>query len=201
MKLYLIRHGETIENVKRIVMGQQPGRLSKTGVKQAKLLANHLRDYDFDIIYCSDLKRCTDTLKETKKYHPNTPVIYTKELREPYLGKWEGGEADKYLTALSNAPGSFMSKKLDEMESFGEFRKRLTKFINFIKKKHPKDKVLLVAHGGVIRMILAILQKISTRSMKSRVPIDNTSICEISITPKKTIIHCVNKIDHLNKKI
>ena len=73
MKLIITRHGETIENAKRICQGHLGGNLSKKGKLQAKKLAERLKNEKLDVIYSSDLKRTKDTTKEIKKYHRNIP--------------------------------------------------------------------------------------------------------------------------------
>lgn len=201
MKLFLVRHGQTIENIKEIVQGQKHGQLTKIGIKQAKLLAKHLKDYKFDAIYCSDLKRTTDTLKAIKKYHPLTPVFYSQELRETCMGKLEGKTAEEYFAAISKLPGTFMTKKAKGAESQKEVRERAAKFIKFLKKNHARDNVLVVSHGGVIKMFLAVLMKLPTKQLKGgKVTIQNTSICEATVNSRGTTVHCINKIDHLGRK-
>ena len=198
MKLYLVRHGQTIENVKKITMGQKYGKLTHAGIKQAEFLGKQLKGYDFDIMYCSDLKRASDTLKEVKKYLPKIPVIYTKDLRETKFGELEGKRWDKI--SMEDIPGDFMTKKAKRGESLQEVRKRTNRFINLLKKNHANDKVLIVAHTGTIKMFLSILQKIPVKKIFETVDLKNTSICEIEITPSKTKVYYTNKIDHLNNK-
>ena len=57
MRLIIVRHGETNENVQKIVQGQKLGSLSERGWKQTKLLAERLKDEKVDIIISSDLER------------------------------------------------------------------------------------------------------------------------------------------------
>ena len=64
MRLILTRHGQTEENVKRILQGHMPGKLTPLGIEQAKKLASRLKDENIDAIYSSDLARTTDTTKE-----------------------------------------------------------------------------------------------------------------------------------------
>jgi len=63
MRLILIRHGETIENKKRIVQGHTHGTLSKNGIKQTRLVAKRLSDLKIDVIFTSDLRRAINTAK------------------------------------------------------------------------------------------------------------------------------------------
>ena len=67
MKLILTRHGETVDNIKGILQGQNPGKLSENGIQQAKQLALRLKNENIDAIYSSDLARAADTAKEIYK--------------------------------------------------------------------------------------------------------------------------------------
>jgi len=58
MRLILVRHGETEENVAKITQGHMPSKLTKQGIEQAKKLALRLKDEKIDKIFVSDLKRC-----------------------------------------------------------------------------------------------------------------------------------------------
>ncbi|MBT3406222.1 histidine phosphatase family protein [Candidatus Woesearchaeota archaeon] len=95
MRLILTRHGQTEENVKRILQGHMPGKLTPLGIEQAKKLASRLKDENIDAIYSSDLARTADTTKEIAKFHPDVPVFYVAELREGDLGEYAGMSVDK----------------------------------------------------------------------------------------------------------
>ena len=60
--LYLVRHGQTKENLERIFQGHLPGTLTEEGIEQAKQLREELKDIKFDSIICSDLQRAVDTV-------------------------------------------------------------------------------------------------------------------------------------------
>jgi len=68
MKLILVRHGETIDNKKRLVQGHRQGELSDVGKEQAKKVAERLKDEKIDYIFSSDLRRAADTAKVIAKY-------------------------------------------------------------------------------------------------------------------------------------
>lgn len=74
IKLTLTRHGETEENVKKLISGQSPGTLTQEGIDQAKKIGVYLKDELYDHIYVSDLKRTVDTFNNIKgetKYFQN----------------------------------------------------------------------------------------------------------------------------------
>ena len=83
MTLCLIRHGETEENLKRILQGHLPGSLSDTGKKQAAELKDKLCLNDFDSIVSSDLKRATDTVMTEEPIFPG----YSKLCSEKSTGE------------------------------------------------------------------------------------------------------------------
>ena len=54
--LYLIRHGETVDNAAQILQGHLQGELNETGIKQAEEVRDLLVDEDIDVFVASDLK-------------------------------------------------------------------------------------------------------------------------------------------------
>ena len=48
-KLYLVRHGETVDNAAKILQGQEPGRLNQTGVRQAEEVRDRMRNAAIDV--------------------------------------------------------------------------------------------------------------------------------------------------------
>ena len=82
MKIYLVRHGESIANAKGIHQGQKiDTSLNKKGLEQAKKIAERLKDENFEIIYSSDLKRAYETAREIAKLQ-NLKIVKDKRLRE-----------------------------------------------------------------------------------------------------------------------
>lgn len=59
--LYLVRHGETFDNVAHIMQGQRKGELTEIGISQIEELSTNLSGVHFDAIVSSDLKRGYDS--------------------------------------------------------------------------------------------------------------------------------------------
>ena len=78
--LYLLRHGETEENVKHILQGHLPGTLTELGRSQAREAARKVAALDVDIVLCSDLKRCVDTYDIIKEEIPTLPDMLATSL-------------------------------------------------------------------------------------------------------------------------
>ena len=79
--LYLVRHGETVDNANKIMQGQTQGELNANGIEQARTVAKNLAVEQFDAIVSSDLKRSFDTASIIAEPH-GKEVITTPLLRE-----------------------------------------------------------------------------------------------------------------------
>jgi broad specificity phosphatase PhoE len=154
MRLILVRHGETEENLKEIMQGHIGGTLTKKGVTQAKKIARRLKKEHFDIIYSSDLKRCKDTCKEIKRYHPKTKVRYVKEIREKNFGVWSGRTYKEINDHLKRRGIIWSEWKPYKGESSEQKTRRVRRFFNKMLKEHADDTVLWVTHFGVIFTVL-----------------------------------------------
>jgi broad specificity phosphatase PhoE len=163
MKLVVVRHGETVENVNQIIQGNLDGTLSKLGEKQAEEVAVKLKDEKFDQIWSSDLGRCVHTAKYIMEFHPKQKLQLTPTVREMSFGVIQG----QYSKSIDwdSQPGTVLTKKFPEGESALEMSDRVLKFINSLLKKYPDQKILLITHGGPIRAMRSSLEKISLEAL------------------------------------
>ncbi len=164
MKLFLIRHGETEENAAGILMGHLHGTLSEKGKTQARKVADILKNENFVHIYASDLNRCVDTAEFIKEFHPDTPLTFTKELRERNLGVLQG-QVVKDID-WDGLPGEGDDKKPENGESVKELNKRVGNFIKELFNDYPTDTLLIVTHHGWIVSAMAVV---------AHIPVDNIS--------------------------
>ena len=79
--LYLVRHGETVDNARQIMQGQTQGELNENGILQATQLSETWKDRQLDAIIASDLKRSFDTARIIAEPH-GLEVQTTPLLRE-----------------------------------------------------------------------------------------------------------------------
>ena len=80
----------TEENINNIIQGHYDNNLNQTGRKQADILGHRLKELniDFDSVYCSDLKRCQQTLAIINEVVDLGDTVITPLLRERNYGKW-----------------------------------------------------------------------------------------------------------------
>jgi broad specificity phosphatase PhoE len=150
MKLIITRHGETIENKRRIIQGHLPGRLSRLGKTQAKLLAKRLSSVKIDAIYSSDLARAHDTAREIAKHHPGVRVRGTRLLREFHCGSWTGKRVPPHVHGTQLPP---------DAESRPDACARVKLLLDQVQRKHDKETVLFVAHGGINRALITVINE------------------------------------------
>ena len=60
-RLYLVRHGETVDNAAQILQGQTPGELNENGIHQAEIVRDQMKDAHIDVFISSDLHRSIQT--------------------------------------------------------------------------------------------------------------------------------------------
>ncbi len=88
MVIYLIRHGETDWNTKRLLQGATDIPLNQNGIEVAQLTAEGLCDVVFDVIFTSPLKRARQTA-EIIRGERRIPIIPDERLREIAFGPFE----------------------------------------------------------------------------------------------------------------
>ena len=144
-ELYIVRHGETVDNANKIMQGQTQGELNANGIKQARTVAKNLAGKHFDTIVSSDLKRSFDTASIIAEPH-GKEVITTPLLRER---DW-GGFTGRYIPDLKDEPWP------DDIESLDALKSRASEFLDFIRTTFPEQKVLAVGHGIINKAIQAV---------------------------------------------
>ncbi|OGK18992.1 hypothetical protein A3D80_03610 [Candidatus Roizmanbacteria bacterium RIFCSPHIGHO2_02_FULL_40_13b] len=188
MNLYIIRHGETEENARGVIMGHHHGTLSEKGLLQARENAKKLKDKSFAIIYCSDLQRCVDTAMQVMKYHKPTPIIYTEELRELNMGSFQGKDS-KYIDWDKELNGDQFNTKIGNGESVSDLRQRVSQFIFYLIKKHYGKNVLLITHAGVTRQFISIIAHIPSQKVLDDIPIDQDKVYEFKLNSDGTGVY------------
>lgn len=154
MRIILTRHGRTEENDAWILQGHIPGTLSENGWIQAQKVAERLKSEKIDFVYSSDLARSANTAKEIIKYHPETPIEFTEELREAFLGGWQW-KTKTEVEFFNSLEGESMAPK--DFESPGALIQRAEKFLKRIFPMHQGETILLVGHNGINKKLVHVL--------------------------------------------
>lgn len=159
--IYIVRHGETEWNIKKLIQGQADSPLTNTGIEQAKKVAKDLRNVKFDLVFASDsirAKRTAEIIAAERKLAIET----TKLLRERYFAELEGkpGKAlDAYrrLYEKMNDEEIYKYRPVPNSETDEEITTRLITFLRETAITHPGKRVLVVTHGAIVRAFLVKL--------------------------------------------
>ena len=156
IELYIARHGQTEENVKRILQGQMPGHLTQEGIQQAEELREKLKDLHFDRIITSDLKRAVDTTRIIAEPHGGQYELEPL-LRERDFGIHTGGPYIKISNALDPSA-----------ETMEQLSHRAADFLNGLTLTLPKEKetILAVSHGLYLRVLQAVYHGVEVRTIE-----------------------------------
>jgi len=134
--------------------------LSDNGHRQAARLAEHLRGQSLDAIYASPMKRVQQTLLPLLNERVLVPVILP-DLRELDFGDWTGLSWDEVLAKYGVSASSWLVElehgRMPRAEPLSALRQRVEVCLNRILSQHPGGQVAVFCHGGVIRVILALL--------------------------------------------
>lgn len=157
MKIYFVRHGETIWNKEKKIQGQSDIPLNGYGKELGEITAKALKDISFDIVYSSPLIRAKETAEILLK-NRNLEIHEDPRLVEMSFGEGEGESLPEIHThpemKLHNFihnPGQYTPPAGGE--TFEELYDRCKNFIEEIilpaEKKY--DCMLVVGHGALIR--------------------------------------------------
>jgi len=155
----LVRHGETEWNVKEVFRGRIDIELNKTGVKQAKLLAEYLSNLRIDAIYSSPLRRALTTAEIMASYHKLDVVIEPGLIDFDY-GEWQGLShqevRDKYKEPYAQWTKRPDLVRIPNGESLDDVRKRAMSVVDRVIAKY-EGSVVLVSHRVVNKVLICAL--------------------------------------------
>lgn len=149
-KLYLVRHGETVDNAAHIMQGQTPGELNAKGISQAENVARKMANEHIDAFVSSDLKRSIQTCEIIAHSH-RQQVVTTSLIRERDWGDFTG----KFIPDLPKNPKDWPNN----IESIEKMKSRAQNFLTWLKVTYPNKVVLAVGHGIINKAIQSVYFK------------------------------------------
>jgi broad specificity phosphatase PhoE len=193
-RLLLIRHGEVEARYQGIFGGRIDMNLSPRGKRQAKILADYLREKTIDAIYASPMKRVQQTLAPTLKRNRLRQTVLPG-LREVDFGDWTGLNwetvRDKFNFAVHEWLDQIEKPGAPRGESGKTFRARVEPCLREIVEKHCGQNVAIFCHGGVIRMLLAILIDVPLPKTNA-FEVEYASITQVALHPHMAEIELLN---------
>ncbi|EHY53267.1 hypothetical protein ABEF92_000850 [Exophiala dermatitidis] len=144
-----VRHGETQDNIDRVLQGHRDTDLTDKGRREAEILADKLRDQHIDAIYYSPLSRIVTTITPIRAGRANVQVYPDEDLKGQALGQLEG---QSYDTIDMGNPRSADGQP--GVELFDDFVRRLKRVFARIVGQQAlqvgsQDRTVMIATHGV----------------------------------------------------
>ena len=178
MKIYLVRHGETFDNVSGLIVGHLPGNLTEKGKKQSHNAGLDLMNVNFDKVFCSDLNRTRETFNEIQNICEfDCPIEYTDKVRERFFGEYEGFYQNEFKWTKEDVM-AFRNPK--NGESCIDLMKRAEEFYENLKKSNFKN-VLVVSHCLFLKALICVHEGKSLDDYLKMPEIENASVNIIEI--------------------
>ena len=176
--LYLVRHGETVDNAAQIMQGQTPGRLNEKGIEQAEEVARKMANDHIDVFVSSDLYRSMQTCAIIARPHLEgkmalqsagsekeseglrhalsedeilSNIVTTPLIRERDWGDFTG----KFIPSLPKDPKDWP----DNIEGLEKMKSRAQNFLTWLKVAYSDKTILAVGHGIINKAIQSVYYK------------------------------------------
>lgn len=186
--LFLVRHGESGWNRERLIQGQSrmaPG-LTTAGREDAAVAAGDLAGSGADLILASDLRRAVETALPVAA-RLGVPVQLEPRLRERLLGTAEGRPSDEVAAADLGVTGRHVTDpdaRPPGGESVRQLYDRVTGLLTELLGSSPGRRLILVTHGGPVRVARAYLAGLGPAEM-TWPTVPNGSI--VVVSPAETV--------------
>lgn len=153
----LLRHGE-VQGGSRFC-GHHDVPLTPTGWQQ---MYSRVAQQQWDVIVTSPLVRCAD-FAQVWGWQQSLAVIYEPRLQEMHFGVWEGKTAAEIMIEDENALSNFWTDPEQYSPPQGEslvcFSQRVLAAWHDVLQRYQDQRVLVVTHGGVIRLLAALTRQ------------------------------------------
>lgn len=154
----LLRHGKTEGDA--CYRGWQDDPLSSSGL--AQMWRATQGPCPWNRVISSPLKRCAAFASEFARIH-DLPLALDDRLKEIHFGEWEGRSAAQLMSETPTTLADFWRDPLGHPppggESLQSLQSRVVKAWQALCRQHEGERVLLVTHGGVIRILLCHLRQ------------------------------------------
>ena len=202
-QILLIRHGQSAPFVPGrpfdLVDGHGDPHLSDRGRYQATLVGDRLADEPISAIYASTLTRTQQTAAPLAE-RTGLPVRIEPDLREVFLGEWEGGllrqkQAEEHPAAVALRANREWSE-IPGAESNDEFSARTVGAVTRLAEAHRDELVAAFCHGGVIGAVLGHAAGVDPFTFNGS---RHTAIAHLVVQPSGWVIRSFNDAGHAGR--
>ncbi|MDD2435411.1 MAG: histidine phosphatase family protein [Bacilli bacterium] len=178
MNIYVVRHGQTESNAKRLFQGRINTGLNDCGIDQAIDLRNYFKKIDIDIIISSPLNRCRETSEIIS--NGKIPITYDERLIGRDHGEFTGN--DCYGEVYLDYWNYNKNIQYQEAENIRDLYNRSVEMFLAIKEEYKdKKEVVLVTHSGIVKSLYFYLNGLPSDGDFSKYRPKNCEILEFKV--------------------
>ena len=148
--LYFVRHAKTTMNAQKVWSGSVDCELTQEGITQTLESFSNYSAKDFDVYFCSPLKRTKQTLNLIVENAE--PTIIDERIIERNFGDWEG---QPYSIIDEETTELYIQGKVQPPngETYNEVKQRVLSFVTDLFNKYDNENILIVSHATILRMV------------------------------------------------
>lgn len=209
-ELILVRHGQSTANALGIAQGRADWPLSEKGRLQARLTGERLAAElgRIDALYTSPLSRAAETAALIGQAFHMTPVA-VDDLVEADVGALSGRTWEQLRELHPEAVSAYEAAEkerphptnrerfLPGWEPNAQVIDRVWKAIADLAERHPGQRVVVVAHGGVLNAFLTHLLEGDAHAIPWRYHSTNCAVSRIRLDTDGPHVACVVDASHL----
>lgn len=200
LRLYLLRHGETLYSRSGGFCGDLDPELTAEGAQMAQAFADAYRNVSWTAIYSSPMKRTLATVKPLCDATGIQPQV-RDGLKEIGYGKWE----DQTLAYVKQHYGEDYERWITEPawnaptggETGFQVSSRASQVISEIVSQHNSGSVLVVSHKATIRLILCMLLGVDSGQYRNRIAVLAASVCVVKFGERGPLLEVLGDRYHL----
>lgn len=193
-RLFLVRHAEVEARYQSVFGGRIDMNLSPRGHQQARELSSFLGRLPLDAIYASPMKRVQQTIAPWLR-DGAPPQTILPDLREVDFGDWTDLGWDAVKEKFGHSAWDWLHHldrgEVPNGETGADFRARVEPCVRQIVREQPGRNVAIVCHGGVIRMILAIVLEMPLIQTAS-LAVDYATVARVAMDKPRAELELLN---------
>ncbi len=197
MRLILVRHGQTNDNVRRVMQGEQGAPLNDEGWEQARRVAERFSQTPIDMLVASPIERAMQTAMTIARNHGHLHPIPMALLRERSAGETTGLSYEEFGALSVADSGGHTGFRPRGGESLRDVGRRASFWHEAMMRQWHGQTIMAVTHGGWLRAYLSWLKHgvVDTRSWKYKH--DNTGVSLVDLSGTRPVVKLLNDISHL----
>ena len=198
--IILVRHGETDYNKEHRFQGALDIPLNETGLKQADMLAESLKDVPIDVFIASPMKRAYVTTEKCAALHGMQIAYADKRLSEASYGDWAGKKKSEVKKDFAREYKLLNKKRWKYTppngESLQSIQKRYRAALDDAVRKYPGKTILIGAHSGGNAAVICSVLDINLNHY-NKFKQDNTCVNVLKYKDGEWKLLLMNSVEHL----